>query len=450
MAIIRNEEVILPQGEINERALVNCILEHEKTIPRLDKLKAYYDGAHAILNRTMRINDSPNNKVLVNHAEYITDFAVGYFIGNPIAYDLEADNPLKQMLDRGNLETVDTELSREISIYGLGYELIFQNKKGQTKSTNIDPRNCFVIVDDTVEYNTLLGVHYYDRKDENNNVLGKTVNVYSPTFQKTYFYKSGTLVFEKEQEVIYGAVPIIEYWNKSNQKGDFEGVIGLIDAYNKLQSDRVNDKEQFVQSLLVIYGTLAGDDSEERLATVRAFKKEGLLEMPQDARAEFINKSLNEGDTETLRKSIENDIHKVCKVPNLTDEHFASNASGVAMGYKLLGLEQLTQTKENYYRMGVRERLAIYTSVLSKRLINVEVEDIKFEFKRSLPNNNLELSQVIANLRDFVSDGTLLTQIPFVDNPQEELERVKEQKEENLKANQEMIGSYEQEDTVDE
>lgn len=42
-------------------------------------------------------------------------------------------------------------------------------------------------------------------------------------------------------------------------------------------SDRVNDKEQFVESLLVIYGSLMGDDNEEVSETMKILKENGLL-----------------------------------------------------------------------------------------------------------------------------------------------------------------------------
>ena len=48
-------------------------------------------------------------------------------------------------------------------------------------------------------------------------------------------------------------------FNDGQRQGDFEQVISLIDAYNTLQSDRVNDKEQFVDSLMYIKGQILGN-----------------------------------------------------------------------------------------------------------------------------------------------------------------------------------------------
>ena len=50
-----------------------------------------------------------------------------------------------------------------------------------------------------------------------------------------------------------GEVPVIEYLNNKLGIGDFELQIPLIDAYNALMSDRVTDKEQFIDAILVHY-----------------------------------------------------------------------------------------------------------------------------------------------------------------------------------------------------
>ncbi len=61
-----------------------------------------------------------------------------------------------------------------------------------------------------------------------------------------------------------GEIPIIEYLNNKLAIGDFELQIPLIDAYNALMSDRVTDKEQFIDAILAIYGTLLTDEESNR------------------------------------------------------------------------------------------------------------------------------------------------------------------------------------------
>lgn len=64
-------------------------------------------------------------------------------------------------------------------------------------------------------------------------------------------------------------------------------------------------------------------------------------------------------------------------------------------------------------------------------------------FTRALPKNLLEISQIVANLWGKVSRKTLLSQVPFVDDVDEELKALDEETEENLKRQQEVFGMQE-------
>lgn len=448
--IKRSEDIIFNEDKsINEKALISCLKEHTESIDRFTTLKDLYDGKHAILKRSKVQTDLANNKLMINHAEYITDFATAYFMGNPIKYTFPAeetrtdDDSLLQAFRKANITQVDTELARDLSIFGIGIEYVYQDKEGNTKSTNLDPRTAFIIVDDTVEENTLLGVHRIKKRDINNKEIGEILKVITDDTVYTYEFKNDKLSLINEELNVFNQVPIIEYWNKVNQKGDFESVVSLINAYNLLQSDRVNDKEQYVDSLLVLYGTLAGDSSEEKLKTARELKRLGLLELSEGDKVEYLSKTFHEADVELLKKSIIEDIHKISKVPNLTDENFAGNSSGVAMKYKLLGLEQLAQTKEEYYRIGLKERIKLYANILNIKMISIDVDNIEMTFIRSLPVNELEIAQLITYLNNVVSQKTLLSLLPFVEDVDNEIERVEEQKQNNLKLAQVSFGGYE-------
>lgn len=448
--IKRSEDIIFNEDKsINEKALVSCLKEHTESIDRFTTLKDLYDGKHAILKRSKVQTDLANNKLMINHAEYITDFATAYFMGNPIKYTFPGeetrtdDDSLLQAFRKANITQVDTELARDLSIFGIGLEYVYQDKEGNTKSTNLDPRTAFLIVDDTVEENTLLGVHRIKKRDINNKEIGEILKVITDDTVYTYEFKNDKLSLINEELNVFNEVPMIEYWNKVNQKGDFESVVSLINAYNLLQSDRVNDKEQYVDSLLVLYGTLAGDNSEEKLKTARELKRLGLLELSEGDKVEYLSKTFHEADVELLKKSIIEDIHKISKVPNLTDENFAGNSSGVAMKYKLLGLEQLAQTKEEYYRIGLKERIKLYANILNIKMISIDVDNIEMTFIRSLPVNELEIAQLITYLNNVVSQKTLLSLLPFVEDVDNEIERVEEQKQNNLKIAQQSFGGYE-------
>ena len=109
------------------------------------------------------------------------------------------------------------------------------------------------------------------------------------------------------------------------------------------------------------------------------------------------------------------------------------------MEYKLLGLEMITKVKERRYKIGLRKRIRLYSNFLGMQAIVVEDGSIIATFSRALPKNLQELSQIVANLSSMVSAKTLLKQIPFVEDPDYEIEAVNEQKAEDVKRQQELF-----------
>ena len=125
----------------------------------------------------------------------------------------------------------------------------------------------------------------------------------------------------------------------------------------------------------------------------------------------------------------------------MTDEAFGGNVSGVAMEFKLLGMENITKIKTRYYKKGLRRRLRIFSNYLNKRSgVNIDIKAIKPTFSRALPKNLLEISQIVANLWGKVGRKTLLAQIPFVDDPDEELRVIEKEEQEAIRKQKEAFG----------
>ena len=120
-------------------------------------------------------------------------------------------------------------------------------------------------------------------------------------------------------------------------------------------------------------------------------------------------------------------------VPNMADKEFANNSSGVAIKYKLLSFEQNIKNKERYMEKGLAERFVLYNHYLATKsqMQEVPVEEVDIVFKRNLPSNDFETSQMINNLADLVDSETLVSQLSFVKDASEIVEL--KRKEEELK-----------------
>jgi SPP1 family phage portal protein len=84
--------------------------------------------------------------------------------------------------------------------------------------------------------------------------------------------------------------------------------------------------------------------------------------------------------------------------------------------------------KESKWRKSLQRTFELICNVLNMRGQNIDYRNYKIAFTRALPQNQIEISQMVAQLNGIVSQETLLGQIPFVEKPQEELKRVQDEK----------------------
>lgn len=427
------------ETNLNAELIYKLIRKHANEREDLQKLKRYYIGEHSILKHERRNPNAPNFKTVANHAKDIADTATGYFLGSPIVYNNTGESDLEPLLvafDNAEVDQVDTQNALNMAIYGRAYEYIYV-KEGlnELDSASLDVENTFIVYDDSIERKPLFAVYYYEVKDDTKDTKTYQAEVFT---QNLHYHivlsdSSGSYVKKLDVEPHHlGQIPIIEYKNNNFAIGDYEQQISLIDAYNSLMGNRVNDKEQAIESILILYGVQLGDTPEETHRAMTLLNEEGLLELPMDAKAEFLKNMLDEGATEILRKALKEDIYTFSHVPNLTDENFAGNSSGVAMEYKLMGLEMITKIKEANYKRGLRQRISIFAKYLGLQQIALDANSIVPQFSRGLPKNLLELSQVINNLEGKVTLRQLISLLPFVEDPDAELEGLEEEKEKNM------------------
>ena len=420
--MIIDESII--QNGITPQLLFRLINKHEEQFDRFKKLHNYYIGRHDILNRIRESDYTANNKMVCNHAKYIVDMTRSYLVGNPVTYNSSEDfniEPLKDEYSEQDIPSVDSELIKDMCVYGRAYELVYSNGEGKPRSVCIAPFNAFVCYSQTAEKTPLIGIHYYKKYDVDGRAVGVVCNVYDDT----YIYKFtavqenfNALVHESTEQHYFDGVPLIEYRNNEDRQGDFEQLIPLIDGYNLLCSDRINDKEQFVESFLFLKGIEVDGEQSKKL------KQEKILMGFDNSDAKYLSKVMTESDIKILRDDIKDDIHRFSMVPDLSDESFGNNLSGVAIKYKLLGFEQAVKNKERFFTRTLRRRFELYNKflVLKSTMSIVPSHRVDIVYNYNLPANELEISQMIANLQDVVSAETLLSRLPFITDSKEEAE----------------------------
>lgn len=201
--------------------------------------------------------------------------------------------------------------------------------------------------------------------------------------------------------------------------------MSLQDAYNNLLSAEIDDFDAFADAYLILKGVVA--DSED-LANM---KQNRVLLMDAEDSAEYLTKNISDTQIQNMLQNINDQIHKMSNSPDFNDEKLMAQ-SGIAMKYKLIGFENVSSAIVANMTKALQKRIELICEVLNLTDGVAMWRDIKITFTRNLPENTLETAQMVNQLRGLVSDETLLSQIPFITNPAEEVERVKEQKQLNV------------------
>lgn len=383
----------------------------------------------------MKDLSKPNNKIANAYASYITDTLVGYFIGEPITYGSNDKNLLQDLtmiFEYNDEADENAELAKAASIYGVGYELLYVSEEDKmVRFKSLNPKECIPVYDKSVEQNLIAFIRYYDDYDYVEDKTYTNIEVIDSTQITRYRMSEQATSFSLLEQYphYFGMVPVAIYKNNEDQTGDFENVISLIDAYDKMESDTLNDFEYFTDCYLALYGFTA--DSED----VAKMKENRILLMDQGTSAEWLVKTVSDAYVENMKNRLDKDIHKFAKCPNMSDQEFASNASGIAIKFKLLGTENLVSIKERKFKRGLQQRLELISTINSVIREGFDWRAIDIIFTRNIPSNDVDIANMVNTLRDIVSDETLLAQIPFVEDVENELDKVKKEREENKETN---------------
>ncbi|MCG0906343.1 phage portal protein [Lactiplantibacillus plantarum] len=114
--------------------------------------------------------------------------------------------------------------------------------------------------------------------------------------------------------------------------------------------------------------------------------------------AKYLTKQYDAAGWSTYTNFLINEIHKYTNTPNVNDPNFASNASGVAMSYKLWGSDQERKLQETLFKRGLHDRLNAcvnYWQTLNQISPDKWNTMIKANFMPNLPKNDDATAQLI-------------------------------------------------------
>ena len=405
---------IICTGVPDAETLGAAVGEFLRTVrPERQRLYDYYRGEQPV-NKGETVRGRPDNRLRAPFPRYITEVHTGYFLGLPptISYGGAADGRYAVLSRELDLPHLYFDLGRDLSICGAGFALVWA-ERGGVKVCRCDPCDCFAIRSGDAGTPLLAAVRLFASG------RGETRGVLYTAEQLMPFAWDGTgVTLGAVEENLLHTIPLLPFYNNCQGLGDFEMVTGLVDAYNVLLSGALDDMQSVANAFLALYG-MQGTTQKD----IESANRTRILSLSEGGRAEFVVKNLNHEALGQLEVNLRRSILQLSMTPDLCDEHFAGNSSGVALQYKLWGIEQVRAAKERTFTDGLRSLLAVLTE--GERLLgrSVDLTGGELTFYKNLPQDNAALAETLLSLSPLLSRQTILENLPWVTDAQEELRR---------------------------
>ena len=356
----------------------------------------YYKGDQPVINRVKEFRPDIVNHVVVNRANEIVTFKVGYLVGEPVQYigrgsdaHSEEISTLNDCLYLENKIAKDRELAEWFTICGVAYRIVLPNTDTRSESPfiidTLDPRNAFVVRHSGLGKKVLLGVYCVP---EDNGMIR-----YCCYTDRLYVEILGGNIVRSERHMLE-RVPIFEYPANMARLGAFEIVLTILDTANDVESNRADGIAQFVQSLLVMKGVDIEDDDYARLL------EQGGIIVPADGDVKYITQELNQTQTQAYIDDLYDEVLTICGMPNRNGGSSTSDTGSAVIfrdGWQTA--ESQAKTTEDYFRASEKEALGLMLYLMEVRgMGSLRVQDVEIRFTRRYYDNITSKTNVLISM----------------------------------------------------
>lgn len=429
---------------------------HTDFVMRAEKAKAYYrnetDIMFPLLKEKQEKEEKPlrnaDNRIPFNFHGLLVNQKASYMFTAPPLFDLgkkTANKALVKFLG-DKYAKVCKDLCIEASNCTVGWLHIWKDKKGIWKYAVVPAEQVIPVWSNNLE-KELIGVFrsYQDIDDE----TGDAYTVYeywNDTECAAYRLKVGD---ELDQLLPYqmflvdpilcdysesyrhgvGEVPFFPFFNNNIDTDDLKNIKPLIDVYCKVFSGFVNDLED-IQEVIFVLTNYGGTDLGQFLRDLKDYKAIQIesdgdgdhsgvstltIELPVEAREKLL---------EITRKCIFEQGMGIDPDP----QNFG-NSSGVALQFLYSLLEQKAGLQETEFKLAFGRFIRC---VCRLQGISIKDDTIVQTWTRTSVKNDQELSQIASQSKGVVSDETIVAHHPWVEDPEKEMELLKEQEENGM------------------
>ena len=379
---------------------------HNQNRREIDYLYHYVSGDQPILYRTKDVRPEIKNDVVENHSWEITRFAMAQTYGEPIQYvSVKDDQDKSREIDKLNdfMRVIDKpyydiQIGDWQSTCGTAYRETWSLKRDETEDGHpsmgidcADPRYNFIIYSSMHDHPPLMSCsRCFDEEDQEYWLC--------TTKSQTFEIKKGEVINYGSNG--HGRILLTEYPNNVRRLSDVEIVITMLDAINKIQSNRIDGIEQFVQAFMKFVNCEIDETTFLKMCKIGAIKVKTVNpSMPADVG--MISSQLDQEQTQVSKDDLYKNMLIIEGMPSREQNTGGDTGQAVYLRNGWDFAEQRAKVDEPVIVKSEKEFLKIALNILqTKEQISrdLSVADIDVKITRNNTDNMMVKAQSLLYL----------------------------------------------------
>lgn len=460
------QAVTIGKYRITDEQYIVKEINHFKVSQRRKEMidgEKYYAGIHDILSRKrtvigedgqlIEVKNLPNNKIVDNQYKKMVDQKANYLFGQPLTFQSDNDayaKILKKVFNK-KFQRLLKAVGEDSLNCGIGWLFVYYDEKGELSFRRIKPfeiipgwhdsehtqldyaiRIYEVIVYEGNTEKVVEEVEVYDDKGVYYFELdGGSLKPVEPFFQNyiTVVNEDGT-----EEGFNWTKIPLIPFKYNGKEIPLIKMVKSLQDGLNLIESNFQNSMEEDTRNTILVLVNYDGENLGEfrqNLAQYGAVKVRTVDGASGDLRT--LQVEVNSDNYKAILEIFKKAIIENAMGYDAKDDRLAGNPNQMNIQSMYSDIDLDANNMETEFQASFEDLLWFVDAHLANTgQGDFEDEDVDVIFNRDMLLNEGEVIDNCQKSMGILSDETIISMHPWVDDPQAEMERVKKQKEENM------------------
>ena len=413
----------------------------------------YYRGDHDILKKKRmgigkdgeqtELKNLPNNRNVDNQYAKMVDQKTNYLLSQPLAFKSENEayvEGLNKVFDK-RFHKILKNVGEDCMNGGIAWLHPYYNERGELKFKRFASYEILPFWADDEHTDLAMAVRYYLEEDPNliDRYIQK-VEIYTKDGIDFYTFDNNRLIPEKshrnyfkvgEEDYNWERIPLIAFKLNAKEIPLIKRCKNLQDAINEIVSTFKNNMEENAYNTILILENYEGEDPAEFRHNVNQY---GLIKVGSvdGARGDVrtLQIEVNAENYESMLKMYKKALLENCKGYDFTDLHTSGGEPNQMLVKSIFSEIDLDANEMELEFQCAFEELLLFVN----HSLNVNDEKVEIIFNRDVLQNEAEIIQMLASVGLRVSNRTLISQVPFVDCIDEEIEQLKKEEQEMLNA----------------